>query len=355
MLENLLAEQIPLLELGIKIHDAKKSEDLKPLHDRLTIMFHQMKEHVEAKYGARQLGPEFRLPHGHHRKSHSRASVSLTPQPDRPAPLHSTPDEGSATATPGLATKSRQNLMAKLQGGVNRKKSRASEDRLSGTPRQVAIRPIPEQCEPSSGLSYSSLGRNSRVSVPSCETEPHLLPRAPSPVASLASHHSIHSNRDSVISSSSLGSDNNAPPVPPKQSALGSAYSPLPLRTHAQDSRARDLEDSDHPPTSFNSHHIQNTHLDALQNNHGSSTLHAAVAAAAPIPPNLNSHVGQMSSSHSNSHGGPSHQNSNSHGGPTGSSHPIPSTKKKPAPLPPVRTPPTPPKKAPLRLPAENT
>ena len=27
------------------------------------------------------------------RKSHSRASVSLTPQPDRPAPLHSTPDE----------------------------------------------------------------------------------------------------------------------------------------------------------------------------------------------------------------------------------------------------------------------
>ena len=67
MLENLLAEQIPLLELGIKIHDAKKSEDLKPLHDRLTIMFHQMKEHVEAKYGARQLGPEFRLPHGHHR------------------------------------------------------------------------------------------------------------------------------------------------------------------------------------------------------------------------------------------------------------------------------------------------
>ena len=107
MLENLLAEQIPLLELGIKIHDSKKSEDLKPLHDRLTIMFHQMKEHVEAKYGARQLGPEFRLPHGHHRyevnpyfqspplvrKSHSRASMSLTPQPDRPAPLHSTPDE----------------------------------------------------------------------------------------------------------------------------------------------------------------------------------------------------------------------------------------------------------------------
>ena len=131
----------------------------------------------------------------------------------------------------------------------------------------------------------------------------------------------------------------------------GSAYSPLPLRTHSQDPRARDLEDSDHHPTSFNSQHIHNTHLDALQNNHASSTLHAA--AAGSIAPNLNS---QMSSSHSNPHGGTSHQNLNPHGGPTtGSSHPIPSTKKKPAPLPPVRTPPTPPKKAPLRLPAENT
>ena len=135
--------------------------------------------------------------------------------------------------------------------------------------------------------------------------------------------------------------------------AAGSAYSPLPLRTHGQDPRARDLEDSDHHPASFNSHHIQNSHLEALQNNHISSTPHAA--AAASVVPNLNSHGGQMSSSQSNSHGGPSHQNLNSHGGPTVSSHPIPSTKKKPAPLPPVRTPPTPPKKAPLRLPAENT
>ena len=31
VLENLLAEQIPLLELGMKIHDQKRSEDLKPL------------------------------------------------------------------------------------------------------------------------------------------------------------------------------------------------------------------------------------------------------------------------------------------------------------------------------------
>merc|ERR1719219_1875416 len=122
--------------------------------------------------------------------------------------------------------------------------------------------------------------------------------------------------------------------VPPKQSALGSAYSPLPLRTHTQDPQAREMEEaSDHHPVSLNSsHHIHNN----------SSNLHHA--AVASIVPNLNTHGGLQSSHYQNSHGGPA-----------GSSHPIPSTKKKPAPLPPVRTPPTPPKKAPLRLPAENT
>ena len=116
----------------------------------------------------------------------------------------------------------------------------------------------------------------------------------------------------------------------------GSAYSPLPLRTHTQDPQAREMEEaSDHHPVSLNSsHHIHN--------NHGSSNLHHA--AVASIVPNLNAHGGLQSSHYQNSHGGPA-----------GSSHPIPSTKKKPAPLPPVRTPPTPPKKAPLRLPAENT
>ena len=114
----------------------------------------------------------------------------------------------------------------------------------------------------------------------------------------------------------------------------GSAYSPLPLRTHTQDPQAREMEEaSDHHPVSLNSsHHIHNN----------SSNLHHA--AVASIVPNLNTH-GVLQSSHYQ----------NSHGGPAGSSHPIPSTKKKPAPLPPVRTPPTPPKKAPLRLPAENT
>ena len=61
MLENLIAEQIPVLELGMKLHEKKRSEDLKPLHDRLQVMFEQMKDHVEHKYGVRSLGAEFRM------------------------------------------------------------------------------------------------------------------------------------------------------------------------------------------------------------------------------------------------------------------------------------------------------
>ena len=131
-----------------------------------------------------------------------------------------------------------------MQGGVNRKKSRASEDRLSGTPRQVLLfrksltdlnvmilTRIPRlnfdfntrlQSDRSQSSVSQMLDSPTQVSdatreclsqgdnLPniitgnlkviffrfSCEAgDPHGMPRAPSPVASLASHHSIHSNR----------------------------------------------------------------------------------------------------------------------------------------------------------------
>ena len=67
--------QIPLLEVGIAIHNRKKSDDLAPFHERLNTMFLQMKEHVEAKYGPRAVGPEFKsIVQGRHRKSLSRGS-----------------------------------------------------------------------------------------------------------------------------------------------------------------------------------------------------------------------------------------------------------------------------------------
>jgi tetratricopeptide (TPR) repeat protein len=53
VLKDQIANQIPLLDACIKIHDLKKTDDLQPLHDRLEGMFKTMRTQVEAKYGKR--------------------------------------------------------------------------------------------------------------------------------------------------------------------------------------------------------------------------------------------------------------------------------------------------------------
>ena len=46
-----IANQIPLLSVGLAIHDEKKSDAITPLHDRLATMFTTMQAEVEKKYG----------------------------------------------------------------------------------------------------------------------------------------------------------------------------------------------------------------------------------------------------------------------------------------------------------------
>ena len=244
MLENLLAEQIPLLEVGIRIHDQKKSEDLKPLHDRLQVMFIQMKEHVEDKYGVRSLGTEFRVRVGGEgrrsvggrvgnsvggsvgrvERAQSEGHEYRGPPAHDEDSLSMTPRSSSHSNTPGPVAKSRSNLMAKL-GGVNRKKSRASEERIVNT-RSGAIRSltIPEH---SDTPQYSSLSRGSprgvgldtREVLYTSTPRGSMLDRSSSPVASLASIGGLSSmsNRDSLVSSGSNHSEGGpAPSLPPK-------------------------------------------------------------------------------------------------------------------------------------------
>ena len=129
----------------------------------------------------------------------------------------------------------------------------------------------------------------------------------------------------------------------------GSAYSPLPLRTHAQEARGRGMEEVIAPDNHLASSSCQ---FEAVLNNQAPPTAIYATANIQGSHPSTLYHSSNSAGGHmSNSI---PHQNPNS-GSTSTSSHPIPSTKKKPAPLPPVRTPPTPPKKAPLRLPQENT
>lgn len=52
-LKDLIADQIPLLELCVRIHKERASGALQPLQKRLEDCFAQMQESVERKYGKR--------------------------------------------------------------------------------------------------------------------------------------------------------------------------------------------------------------------------------------------------------------------------------------------------------------
>ncbi|XP_023072519.1 dedicator of cytokinesis protein 5 isoform X1 [Piliocolobus tephrosceles] len=60
LLKRLIALQMPLLTEGIRIHGEKLTEQLKPLHDRLSSCFRELKEKVEKHYGVITLPPNLR-------------------------------------------------------------------------------------------------------------------------------------------------------------------------------------------------------------------------------------------------------------------------------------------------------
>ena len=57
-LRNLIAEQVPLLEVGLSIQKDKISPNLKPLQDHLEVQMKLMKRNIEDKYGCRELPKE---------------------------------------------------------------------------------------------------------------------------------------------------------------------------------------------------------------------------------------------------------------------------------------------------------
>ncbi|NWS44433.1 DOCK2 protein, partial [Probosciger aterrimus] len=57
-LKDLIAWQVPFLGAGIKIHEKRVSDNLRPFHDRMEECFKHLKVKVEKQYGAREL-PDF--------------------------------------------------------------------------------------------------------------------------------------------------------------------------------------------------------------------------------------------------------------------------------------------------------
>lgn len=52
-LEGLIAEQIPLLGVGLQLHKTRAPGELGPFHQRLEQCFVSMRNQVESKYGKR--------------------------------------------------------------------------------------------------------------------------------------------------------------------------------------------------------------------------------------------------------------------------------------------------------------
>jgi len=52
-LEGLIAEQIPLLSVGLQLHKTRAPTELAPFHQRLEQCFMSMRNQVETKYGKR--------------------------------------------------------------------------------------------------------------------------------------------------------------------------------------------------------------------------------------------------------------------------------------------------------------
>lgn len=58
-LKNLIADQIPILEVALLVHRAKVPAALLPLHERLEECFLKMQAHVESCYGKRTTDLKF--------------------------------------------------------------------------------------------------------------------------------------------------------------------------------------------------------------------------------------------------------------------------------------------------------
>uniref|UniRef100_F6UKH4 Dedicator of cytokinesis 5 n=1 Tax=Ornithorhynchus anatinus TaxID=9258 RepID=F6UKH4_ORNAN len=74
LLKHLIALQMPLLAEGIRIHGEKLNEQLKPLHDRLTSCFQELKDKVEKLYGVVTLPPSLTI-----EKKQSRVGSAVLP------------------------------------------------------------------------------------------------------------------------------------------------------------------------------------------------------------------------------------------------------------------------------------
>ncbi|XP_014208352.1 dedicator of cytokinesis protein 1 isoform X2 [Copidosoma floridanum] len=251
-LENLIAEQIPLLGIGLQVHKARASPELGALHQRMEQCFVSMRTEVEAKYGRRScdLPVEISIP-----------SVTIrrhVPKGDNNR-LSSSSINSNETSNSSrshiLSTSSLQKALGSSNTGTSKKKdtkrrsSRKSDNSMTLKTEQPTCQwyttpePSPVQCQP---LSLISASTPSLPSTPVFELRQELKPKRPlrseaekerrlsnrlsgqsqtylrSTSNGLDAHSQGQGNRDSIGTTDSTASEDDPPP-------------PLPLKTREVD------------------------------------------------------------------------------------------------------------------------
>ena len=124
-LKRLMADQVPLLENGLKIHDMKKDESMADLHDHMESTFKKTRAEVQRKYGKGTCDIEV-----------SRGRPRAAPRP--PAASKMPPSESRSDLS-RISTVSHQTSVVdsskhRFMSAITRKKSSANDRTSAGRP-----------------------------------------------------------------------------------------------------------------------------------------------------------------------------------------------------------------------------
>ncbi|XP_030761843.1 dedicator of cytokinesis protein 1 isoform X2 [Sitophilus oryzae] len=244
-LKDLIADQIPLLDLCVQIHKQKAPGNLQPLQKRLEECFEVFRSDVEKKYGKRDCDVKLQndvLMRRHHSTASDTRLSDVTITPDRSSQLNYTKSlilspSKSLTGTPvshkkshKLSTKRRRSKPEQSLSPSTGSTQWYTNDDPVTTPSGVGTPPIEltEELHPKRPL-RSEVEREKRLSRPSSGQFSR-----PNSVVSLqirtTNSSGNSSNRDSVGTTDSSVSEEDQmvpPPVPAKQKDSGVDFSQL--------------------------------------------------------------------------------------------------------------------------------
>ncbi|TRY70430.1 hypothetical protein TCAL_09293 [Tigriopus californicus] len=213
-LKSLIADQVPLLENGLKIHEAKKTDDLTALHDSLFKEFQKRRIDIEKKYGKRTSDISVQFVRRSIPINNSQISLENGQRMSDQSNVDLDSSRGSIQSNQADAT-TRSKVLTAM--GITRKKSHREDQRNSMNRLNSSfVMSVDEGCEGNSGL-FTDCTQLIITQNPKTDQNHHdpmgdglsVRPQSRSP--------SILSVRGSLLDdSNSFFSSSIPPPIPPK-------------------------------------------------------------------------------------------------------------------------------------------